>query len=66
MKDGSIEKKVEGILKNLPGYKEIQDYIEKTAKQYAPYFKSVEEVRRIMDKRLGKKPLSRLILRMRE
>lgn len=60
------KKDLEIILKKLPGYTEIQEYIEKTAKQYAPYLKSAEEVRKMMDKKLGAKSLSRLILRMRE
>ena len=66
MEYAMTEKKVEDVLKALPGYGEVQEYIEKMAKQYARHLKPVEQVRKMMDKRLGRKSLSQMVLRMRE
>lgn len=66
MKYALTEKKVEDILKTLPGYGEVQEYIEKMAKQYARHLLPAEQVRKMMDKRLGRKSLSQMVLQMRE
>lgn len=66
MKYALTEKKVEDVLKTIPGYGEVQEYIEKMAKQYARHLRPVEQVRKMMDKRLGRRSLSQMVLKMRE